>query len=237
MVRKLITNVDSPVSFSPDGHEFVYEHCAQPRNDIEIKIANADGSGDHLLAILRNGSGFMFQPGPNWSPDGTTIAVPVLLLEKPQRWVLFSISTTTGRLQELYSSNDQIGRPVWISGGRDLLMPHYDPLFHRAQLWTVSFTRGEARPFTKDLTDYGIDLDLTRDGRTAVAIATKTVSNVWSAPVTNLSGFQRVTSGEFPMWEVSEASDGKLLTIGGDDAFGLWTLMEANSHVSAMPRM
>jgi len=35
-VRKLITDVDSPVSFSPDGRQFVYEHCAQPTNDIEI---------------------------------------------------------------------------------------------------------------------------------------------------------------------------------------------------------
>jgi eukaryotic-like serine/threonine-protein kinase len=221
-VRKLITDVDSPVSFSPDGRQFVYEHAAQPTNDIEIKIANADGSGDHVLAKVRNGSGFMFQPGPNWSPDGKAIAVPALLLEKPQRWVLYSVSTTTGHLQELFSSNDKIGRPVWIRGGRNLLMPHYDSVLHRSQLWTVSASNGEARPFTKDLKDYGIDLDLTHDGEIAAAIATRASSNVWSAPVTNLAGFQPVTSGDLPMFEVSETSDGKLLTIGGDDA--LWIM-------------
>jgi DNA-binding winged helix-turn-helix (wHTH) protein/Tol biopolymer transport system component len=229
-VRKLITDVDSPVSFSPDGRQFVYEHAAQPTNDIEIKIANADGSGDHVLAKVHNGSGFMFQPGPNWSPDGKAIAVPVLLLEKPQRWVLYTVSTATGRLQEIYSSNDEIGRPVWIAGGRDLLMPHYDPVLHRSQLWTVSPSRGEARPFTKDLTDYGIDLDLTHDAQTAAAIAIHTFSDVWSAPVTNLSGFQRVTSGDLPMLEVWETADGKLLTIGGDDA--LWMMNFDGSQLS-----
>jgi dipeptidyl aminopeptidase/acylaminoacyl peptidase len=70
IARKLITDVDSPVTFSPDGHRFAYEHCIQPRNGIELKIANADGSGDHLLATIHDGSGFLFQPGPNWSRDG-----------------------------------------------------------------------------------------------------------------------------------------------------------------------
>ena len=229
-VRKLITDVDSPVSFSPDGRQFVYEHCAQPTNDIEIKIAYADGSGDHVLAVVHNGSGFMFQPGPNWSPDGKTIAVPVLLLEKPQRWVLYSVSTTTGGLRELYSSSDAIGRPVWISGGRDLLMPHSDPELHRTQLWTVSLALGETHPFTNDLTDYGLDLDLTRDGRSAAAIATKTVSHVWSAPVTNLSAAVQVTTGDFPLLEVTETSDGKLLATGRDGA--LWMMNADGSQLA-----
>jgi len=229
-VRKLITDVDSPVSFSPDGRQFVYEHCAQPTNDIEIKIANADGSGDHVLAVVHNGSGFMFQPGPNWSPDGKTIAVPVLLLEKPQRWVLYSVSTTTGGLQELYSSNNAIGRPVWILGGRDLLMPHYDPGLHRTQLWTVSLPLGETHPFTNDLTDYGLDLDITHDRQTSAAIATKTVSHVWSAPVTNLAAAEQITTGDFPLLEIKETSDGKLLTTGGDGA--LWMMNTDGSQLT-----
>jgi DNA-binding winged helix-turn-helix (wHTH) protein len=46
-IRELITDVDSPVSFSPDGNRFVYEHCAQPRDDIDVRIANADASNGH----------------------------------------------------------------------------------------------------------------------------------------------------------------------------------------------
>jgi WD40 repeat protein len=68
-VNKLITDVDSPVSFSPDGGRFVYEHGNVPRDEVELKIANADGSGDHLLAVLHGGSSFLFEPGPSWSRD------------------------------------------------------------------------------------------------------------------------------------------------------------------------
>jgi Tol biopolymer transport system component len=62
--RKLITDVDSPVTFSPDGRRFVYERCIPPRNDIELRIANADGSADNLLAIIHDGSGFSFPARP-----------------------------------------------------------------------------------------------------------------------------------------------------------------------------
>jgi Tol biopolymer transport system component len=228
--RKLITDVDSPVSFSPDGRQFVYEHAAQPVNDIEIKIANADGSGDHILAIVHKGSGFLFQPGPNWSPDGQSIAVPVRLMDKPPRWVLYSVSTSTGSLRELCSSSDAMGRPVWISGGKQLLMRHFDPLLHRSQLWTVSFPSGDTRAFTRDLSDYGNDLDLTHDAQTAAAIATKTAAQVWSAPAENLATAQRITNGDVPMLEVAETSEGKLLMAGGDDA--LWIMNSDGSQLA-----
>ena len=49
-----------------------------PSNSTEIRIANADGSGDHLLATLPG-----YLPFPllraAWSPDGKTLVAPNLL--------------------------------------------------------------------------------------------------------------------------------------------------------------
>ena len=221
-VHKLITDVDSPVTFSPDGHRFAYEHCIQPRNDIELKIANADGSGDHLLATIHDGSGFLFQPGPNWSRDGRTIAVPVHIMNQHQRWVLDMVSVTDGSIRESYSSSQAIGRPVWLSEGKALIFPHADEVAHRSQLWAVSFPLGKGQRFTNDLSDYGTDLDITSDGDTIAAVAGKTVSNVWIAPAENPSGNQQVTSDAPAMFEIAEAFDGKLLTVGEDGT--LWMM-------------
>jgi Tol biopolymer transport system component len=82
--RKLISDVDSPVSFSPDGRLFVYEHCIPAQNDIELRIADTSEPGERLLSTLPNASCTLFQPGPNWSPDGQTIVVPVSLSVKRQ---------------------------------------------------------------------------------------------------------------------------------------------------------
>ena len=220
--RKLVTDVDSPVTFSPDGRRFLYERCIQPRNDIELKIANTDGSGERLLATIHDGSGFLFQPGPNWSPDGRTIALPVHITNQHQQWLLEAVSVADGSVRDLYSNSRAIGRPVWLPGGRALIFPHTDEVTHRSQLWTVSLPGGKAQRFTNDLFDYGNDLDLTRDGNTLVAVSSTVVSNVWIAPAANPSAARQVTAEPSPMYDIFEASDGKLLTLNGDGV--LWMM-------------
>jgi len=220
--RKLIDDVDSPVSFSPDGHQFVYEHCIPSRNDLELKIAETDGSGERLLATLHNASCFLFQPGLNWSPDGRTVAVPAWLLSKPARWVLDVVSVANGSVRQLFSSADDIGRPVWLPNGNTLLVSHYDPHYHRAQLWTISFPSGEARRFTNDLTHFSAALDITRDGGTITTVAGTAVSNVWVAPAADPLTGRQITFGELPMFDVAENADGRILTASGDGE--LWAM-------------
>jgi Tol biopolymer transport system component len=222
IARKLITDVDSAVTFSPDGQRFAYEHCIQPRNDIELKTANADGSGDRLLATIHDGSGFLFQPGPNWSQDGRTIAVPVHITNQQQRWVLEMVSAADGSIRELYSSPQVIGRPVWLPWGNALIFPHIDDISHRSQLWAISFPGGKAQRLTNDLSDYGTDLDMTRDGSNIAAVAGIAVSNVWIGPASDPSAAQQVTSEALAMFDIAEAFDGKLLTLTGDGT--LWMM-------------
>ena len=73
-------DVDSPVSFTPDGHQFVFTRSILNQNAIELRIAESDGSGDHLLATFRDVATF-HQSGATWSQDGTTIAISLMFLE------------------------------------------------------------------------------------------------------------------------------------------------------------
>ncbi len=213
---KLITDVDSPVSFSPDGRQFVYERGVPLRNYIEVKIANADGSNDHVLTTIPDGSSMLYQPGPNWSPDGRKIAVPVLLASHQLRWVLDMVSAKDGSIQELYSSTQFLGRPVWLPDGKALLFTHIDNPGQRYQLWTVSFPEGRAQPLTHDLADYGSDLDMTRDGRTFATTTIDVVSHAWMAYASDLSQVHQVTADALPIRDIAEASDGKILVTSAD---------------------
>ncbi len=229
-VRKLITDVDSPVSFSPNGDRFVYEHCGHFRDDIELKIANADGSNEHVLAVLHGGSSFLFQPGPSWSPDGGTIAVPMLLVGKERKWVLNLVSAVSGVVREVYSSPGEIGRAAWLPDGESLLVPLFDPSAQRVQIASISLNGGQALPITKDLWNYSPASDSTRDRRMVAAIATKTKSQIWVAPAENPSGARQVTSGDFPILNATEAFDGRVLAIGGDHE--LWIMNADGSQRS-----
>jgi DNA-binding winged helix-turn-helix (wHTH) protein/Tol biopolymer transport system component len=226
-VRKLISDVDSPVSFSPDGRQFAFERGVAKRNVVELRVANADGSGDHVLATIQDGDIGLFQPGPNWSNDGRTIVVPLRILDKQRRWVLASVSVQGGKVRQIYSGLEAFGRPVWMSE-HSILIPHYDSEYERSQLWMVSYPEGIARRFTNDLADYDQSLDISRDANTVAAIASTVTSNIWVAPTETLLAGRQITSGELPMIDITETSDGKLLSTGGDGR--LWIMNSDGSH-------
>jgi DNA-binding winged helix-turn-helix (wHTH) protein/Tol biopolymer transport system component len=228
--RKLLTDVDSPVSFSPDNRQLVFERCVAADNHIEIRVANADGGGDALLTTIRNASCFMYQPGLSWSQDGRTLAVPVKHFGNPGRWVLYTVSMPDGNARELYSSPTGFGKPVWLPDGNALLVAHYDQVAHRSQLWTVSYPKGQPRRLSNDLSDYEVSLDMTRNGDTVAAVASTAVSNVWVFAGADPTQGRQITSGNLPMFDVAENPDGRILSASGDGA--LWvTNTDGTRHV------
>jgi dipeptidyl aminopeptidase/acylaminoacyl peptidase len=81
--QKLIEDIDSPVGFSPDGRQFLFMRGIPTKDQIQVRIANLDGSGEHLLTTMAE-SDTTYQVGASWSPDGRTVAIPVLHRRK---WV------------------------------------------------------------------------------------------------------------------------------------------------------
>jgi DNA-binding winged helix-turn-helix (wHTH) protein/Tol biopolymer transport system component len=214
-VRRMIADVDSPVAFSPHGQQFAFERAVLRRNVVELRIAKADGSGEHVIATIDNGDAGLFQPGPSWSRDGQTIVCPFRILGKEIRWVLVAVSVQGGAVREIYSDTAPFGRPAWLSG-KSLLIPRYDVAYERWQLWTISYPDGNAQRFTNDLTDYDTSLDVAGDGKTVVAMASTVVSNIWVAPGDNLSRARQVSFGQLPLMNVVETTAGRLLSSGGD---------------------
>jgi eukaryotic-like serine/threonine-protein kinase len=227
--QKLITDVDSGISFAPDGRHIAYEHWFPPRNEAELKIANADGTGERVLAVIHNASFISFGgPGPSCSPDGRTIVFSKLLLEKQQRWVLYTVSVADGKARELYSSSAGIGRPVWLPSGNALLLPRYESNLNRTQLWTVSFPQGVARRLTHDISDYSEDLSLSKDGSMIASTMSTVESGIWAFSSAEPTKGQQFTSGEPALFRVKETVNGRLLSLGGDGR--LWIMNRDGSE-------
>ena len=224
--RLLGKDVDSPLGFSPDGHRFAFTTGLGDRNLLEVSIANADGTGNHLLASIQGGED-NFQPGPTWSPDGQNLAVPAMLRGKHVRWVLDLVSLANGSIRELYSSARKIGRAVWLPDGETLLVTLQEET-GPGQLWAISSSSGKTVRLTNDLEDYQYGVDLARGGDTLGAVAATQDSNVWTVPATEPSSGHQITSGAVPLNQVAAVSLKKLVAGSADGE--LWRMKADGSE-------
>jgi Tol biopolymer transport system component/DNA-binding winged helix-turn-helix (wHTH) protein len=223
--RLLVRDIDSSVSFSPDGCQFVYSRGMPTLNATEVRIANPDGTGNHLLATVAN-TFPGYQPGATWSPDGRTIAVSLLRYGR-QSFLLDAVSVSNGNVREVYSSSKAIGRPLWLPEGDTLLLVMNDEN-ERGQLWTISYPKAEIRRVSNDLTDYHTRADLTRDAKTMAAVADQIVANVWVAPAEHLDDATQITSIALPLFEINESPDGHLIVAGQEGK--LWSVASDGSQ-------
>jgi DNA-binding winged helix-turn-helix (wHTH) protein/Tol biopolymer transport system component len=224
--RLLGKYADTTVSFSPNGQQFAFTEGRSDLDILELRIANADGSGDRLLASIPAGDANN-QYGPAWSPDGKTIAVPVMLRGEKVRWALDAVSVADGSVRELYSYAHEIGRAVWLPEGDAVLMRFRDQA-GSGQLWAIPYPRGKPVRLTTDLENYEDFIDITRVGKKVAAIATKQTSNVWILPNGDAARGRQITTSAVPLTQVVWTPLGKLLTQSADGQ--MWLMKSDGSE-------
>ena len=215
--RKLLFDIDSSVSFSPDGKQLAFLRGIASRDTVGIQIAKVEGNDERLLAEMPSDIYY----GVAWSPDGKTIVAPASPSVKGKRFVLNAINVANGQTKELCSSWGTVGRPAWMPDGRSLVVPMEPanqelPTPGATQLWSMSFPEGETRRLTNDLADYGKTVDVTRDGRMLAAVESRVVSHIWVLPQGDTERAKQITSGETPDTGVSPGPGGKLLVRSGN---------------------
>jgi eukaryotic-like serine/threonine-protein kinase len=194
--RQLIVDVDSPVSFSSDGKQFVFVREG-PRTS-NLVIANADGSGERPLVSLPAPARFD-HTGPAWSPDGKRIAVTKSPVGDFQTFELETVDAATGAETRLGNRNwDSPNRIAWLPDGSAVMVPAaFDKSSFNPQIWEVSYPDGEVRRVTNDL-NYYQGVTITSDGTTLATVELNFTANLWiagfgtSAP---LSAPRQITSG------------------------------------------
>ncbi len=235
MPTKLIEDVDSPVTLSPDDKSLAFMRGSP--GVLSIIIANVDGTSERKLISTRQSDSMRI--GPTWmmplawSPDGKIIASPVAIKgPKGDYQTIWGFQVADGVGRALTSDRwVTLGRIEWLADGTGLMATAADQEANPAQqVWFVPYPQGASRKVTNDLSDYH-DLSVTTDGRTLLAIQTERKANIWITPVADVNRGAQLTFTNYDgSYGLSWTPDDKLVyTLQAQGEQNLWlTDLERN---------
>ena len=196
--HQILSDVDSPVSFSPDGKRFAFERDNPRAKASSLMIANADGTGEQTIQTLQSPASFSSQ-GPGWSPDGKRIVIAENATSEWGKDAIEVADLATKTITRVGSRDwiapDQL---AWVPDGSALLFnARIDKTSLNAQLWELSYPGGEARRITNDLNFY-LGTSVTADGSSLATVQLALAGNLWVANLGSAAPFsspRQVTSG------------------------------------------
>jgi serine/threonine protein kinase/Tol biopolymer transport system component len=178
--RRLIHDVDSAPSLSPDGSRFAYVRWTPDRKDqfSEIHTADKDGGDDQLLYTSIN------QAEPVvWSPLGNKIAWIEASAPTDTAIKIFDIGskktvTIAQRNGIIYDANNGgYTDMAWLPDGKHLLILYLKAQSDRGQIGIVGVPDGTFHTLTNDVNAYS-QLAISADGKTMATVLTNVDSRI-----------------------------------------------------------
>jgi serine/threonine protein kinase len=189
--QKLVTDIDSNITFSPDGRQIAYFRFNNPEAGKGRLIALPVDGGEEK--VLYNGPISDGLQDPAWSPDGKTIVCAAL---QPGDALsgLTAIDVASGKQHVFFTSNSSVvRRPGWVSDGSGLLALSS---LRGSQIIFVSYPDGKPHAVTRDTNDYS-DPSIAGDGRKLATVLSERHWNLFIMPAgaTGAGQLRQVTSG------------------------------------------
>jgi len=217
--RLIIADVDSPVSFSPDGKQFVFLRGSSANGTTSLIIANADGSNEKVIATEHEPS--LFQGAPAWSPNGKNISMMNVISDKGLASFV-AVNATNGSKSEIAPVAEVgiVSDSVWLPDSSGLLIS-YANLSTRwdRQVGYISFPGKQFRRVTNDLNHYDRFLSGTRDARSLVTVSADSSNHIFLMPANNPAQATQITNGDADAFELDWTPDGKMLALPHSSGF------------------
>lgn len=161
--RKILENVNTAVTFSPDGGSMAFVRSNNAIDPADLVVARADGTSARVLAkrALSDKNFFLSDmrgPAPAWSPDGKVLACATRDVSRGLNEVnVEAVDPETGAARRLNVAPwYDISRVVWLADGSGLLLSAVEAQGAPWQLLLLAYPGGGARKVTNDPNSYSL---------------------------------------------------------------------------------
>jgi len=235
--RRIITDVDSIVTFSPDDKHFAFLRGKPSQNEASLIVANTDGTGERKLTTHHIADLFLSGPnylGPAWSPNGELIAFGFRdSLAGAGVSKVMAVQVKDG-VEKLITSHEWsvFGPICWLHDGNGLvLIAAEGDAGSNKQIWYVSHPDGRVQRITNDLNDYQ-SVSLSADSTVLVTLQHQRLSNIWTASIEDANSATQISSNKYDgLQGISWTPDDKIVyvsqTSGGSE---LWIMNADGSN-------
>jgi Tol biopolymer transport system component len=194
--QKLITDIDTNITFSPDGHSLAYSVMNNPELGKFRLVTYSLGTAEGKTLVTGSMSQALYAPA--WSPDGKTIVCVVYTI-KDAISGLMEVDAFTGKQDLIFESKDgPLFSPVWLPDGSGLLALYLglETSFSRNEIVEISYRDRKVRAVTHDIGDY-TSPSLSADGHMLATVLGQNHFDLFAAPALDLgsSPAQQVTTG------------------------------------------
>jgi Tol biopolymer transport system component len=172
--RRLLSDIESAVTFSPDGTRIAFFRMNPANGASQLTIASADGSGSRALATREPPE--FFAPGffvaPAWSPDGRRISAFVRN-SRTRDSRLVTVDVDNGSAHPFEQAYADGTFTAWLPDGSGILYIARPPgafgTGNGGQIYLQPYPSGAPRRVTSDLAEYRT-ISASADGTQLVSV-------------------------------------------------------------------
>ena len=212
--KKISYDVDSKITFSPDGKQFAFIRHNPSAGGDTIFIADSDGSNLQPFVETKE-VGYDQFTGVAWSPDNKRLLLGVFkgANEQNQKMRFATVELKNKDVNVIGETGwHSVKSFEWVKNDSGILFVGKKNVGESMQIWYLSYPNAELRQVTTDTNDYA-SLSVSADTNSIVATKVDVISSFWTfLPTTN--ELKQLTAESKTLWSnmgVSQMPDGKIL--------------------------
>ena len=179
--KKIVTDVDSKITFSPDGKKFAFFRHNPNEGSDTIFIAAADGSNLQQLVSTKE-IGYDRYTGIDWSPDDEKLLIGVYKSssDSPKKARIAVVTLKDKQFNLLDDKSWETANSFqWFKDGAGFLFLGKPNFSETLQIWRMDYPTGELKQITTDTSDYA-SLSVAADTNSIVTTKVDMISSLWS---------------------------------------------------------